>query len=335
MSETAAQNLIEAQLALENLEAQIGQSNFRREVAQTRELLESLKLGGEGSEMSLKLKAIQDRHHDLHAGQSGQLRAEIEQELEGIKTQLNPSEPAPWAEAQTRFQEIYQALEKMHLRLEKERFQLNRADSDACWTLLKSLRSELRQRRQELQGQLTGEVQTILDQATDNVRNTQHLGQARETFKALQQQFHQLPLRRDQRQAGRDHFDLLWKELQERSQQFRAERQQRQQDGMRRMEEALQNVESFLQRKEPELQVLEERFAAAHWHEVEPIEKQLNRDRRAVEDAKRRQRELLSKLGRNKPAAAAPSAETAAEPAGTEAPSSEVPEQENPASDNA
>lgn len=300
MNETlTAQNLIEAELALDSLKERVGQSDFRRERQKTEALLKQLKLEPEALNRYLeKLEGLQSEQFAQFQDSSAQVRAELEAHLAEMPPllEISPDALSQWEQAQEQLQKAQDQLETIRQHLDFQGRQMLKSDLDACWEQFKDYRKQLRQLRNGLFQQVDSTAQQLLQEAETAVNEEPQLRLARETFQTCQKQVNQLPLRREQRQQYHQRFDGLWKQLQQRSQQHRAERQQRQAEGLKRLEEALQRVESFIQRVEPELELQEQQLQEAHWHEAGSLEKQVQRNRDALEDAQRRRREIQAKL---------------------------------------
>lgn len=300
MNETlSAQNLIEAELALERLKELVGQSDFRRERQKTEALLKQLKLEPEALSSYLeKLEGVQSEQFAQFQESSAEVRAELETHLAEMPPllALAPDALSNWEQAQQQLNDARDKLDTVRQHLDFQGRKMLKSDLDACWEQFKDYRKQLRHLRNGLFQQVDGTAQQLLSEAESAVNEESQLSLAREAFQSCQKQINQLPLRREQRQHYHQHFDGLWKQLQQRSQQHRAERQQRQAEGLKRLEEALQRVESFIQRVEPELNLQEQQLQEAHWHEAGSLEKQVQRNRDALEDAQRRRREIQAKL---------------------------------------
>lgn len=295
MNSSQEQNRQEALLALEQLNEQVGQKGFNYHQHRLQDLLKSLKLAGpELEEIQAELEALKTRHRSWQSEQSQAVRATVSEKLAAARALMAPGEEG-FEGRQTRFQQAYDALEEIHHLLEFERQNLTREDRDACWDELKALRGELRGARSEASSQIETQAESYFAEAREAVEN-RRFREAKDIFQALQREVNQLPLRRDQRAQWRERFNQLWEQLQAKGKEQRAAAQARNVDGVRKLEEALQKVEVFISRKEEDLKGAEARMEGAHWHEVDPIEKQVQRDRDALEDAKRRQGELKAKL---------------------------------------
>ncbi|HEY9840814.1 MAG TPA: hypothetical protein V6D23_10190 [Candidatus Obscuribacterales bacterium] len=294
MNPSQEQNRQEALLALEQLSEQVGLKGFNHHLQRVQELLKSMKLvEPELGEIQAKLDEMQTRHRSWQSGQSQALRNTVEEKIAAAKA-LYAGE-AGGTEQQTGFQQAYDALEEVHHLLEFERQNLTREDRDDCWNLLKTTRKELRDARNQVADQIEAQAETWYLEAKEAVEN-RRFREAKDIFQALQRDVNQLPLRRDQRSQYREKFNGLWELLQVAGKAQREASQQRQVEGRRKLEEALSKVESFIARKEQDLKAAEARMGDAHWHEVDPIEKQVQRDKDALEDARRRQTELKAKL---------------------------------------
>ncbi len=295
MNPSHEQNRIEALLALEQLEEQAGQKGFGYHLNRFQELLRSLKLPeSELEDINARLAAVQSTHRTGQSERSQVVRAGVDEKLSAARA-LFASAEGTFQERQTRFQQSYDALEEIHQLLEFERQNLTREDRDASWDALKASRNELRSLRGEAAGQIESEAEALFAEAKQAVEN-RRFREAKEAFQALQREVNQLPLRRDQRTQWRDRFNQLWEQLQANGKAQREAAQQRNADGQKRLEEALQRVETFIHRKEEDLKTAEARMQDAHWHEVDPIEKQVSRDKDALEDARRRQADLKAKI---------------------------------------
>lgn len=292
------QNTLELQIALENLETLVGGPGFSRELQNVEGLIKHMRLPAEQAAPLLeRLEILRNQQQAQRNEASSSLRGEIEERLNSI---LIPSvEDVQSAEdykaLQSQLQKAWQALEDSRLWLEMESRRLNRIDRDACWQILKSLRSRQYEARQTLQNHLIERAELLVRKAAEVIENTS-LREAREGFKTIQQELGAMPLKPAERQRFRSEFDKLWNRLQERSKAHREERQQRQEDGIRRLEEALSKVETFIERKELEIQVQEQRLEKSDWHEQDQIERRLKQDKEALEDARRRRSELQVKL---------------------------------------
>lgn len=289
MNPSQEQNRQEALLALEQLSEGVGQRGFHHHQQRFQELLKSLKLAGpELEEIQARLEELKSKHHSWQSEQSGVVKRQAEEKLAAARELFKTFQ----------FQQAYDALEEIHHLLEFERQSLTREDRDACWDALKAARKELREARSHAAEQVETQAQAWFDEAKQAIE-TRRFREAKDAFQALQREVNQLPLRRDQRQQWREKFNELWEQLQASGKTQREAAQQRQVEGRRKLEEALSKVESFINRKEQDLKAAEARMGEAHWHEVDPIEKQVKRDRDALEDARRRQRELKAKLEDN------------------------------------
>lgn len=298
MNPSQEQNRQEALLALEQLSELVGQRGFHHHLTRIQELLKSLKLvEPELGEINAQLEALRNRHHSWLSEQSSAMRQQVEEKLAAARALFAPG--GKWEEQQANFQKAYDGLEELHHLLEFERQSLTREDRDACWDALKAARKDLRETRNQASDQIEAQAEVWYQEAKHAVE-TFRFREAKDTFQALQRDVNQLPLRREHRQQWRDKFNTLWEQLQANGKAQREAAQQRQVDGRRKLEEALLKVESFIARKEQDLQVSEARMSDAHWHEVDPIEKQVQRDKHALEDARRRQSELKAKLEDNR-----------------------------------
>lgn len=301
MNPSHEQNRIEALLALEQLEEQAGQKGFGYHLNRFQELLKSLKMSeSELEEINARLSAVQGSHRSGQTERSQIVRKTAEDKLAAARALFAPAEGSEagegtFQERQTRFQQAYDALEEIHQLLEFERQNLTREDRDTCWDALKASRNELRALRGEAAGQIEAQAEALFAEAKLAVEG-RRFREAKEAFQALQRDVNQLPLRRDQRTQWRDRFNGLWEQLQASGKTQREAAQLRNADGQKRLEEALQRVETFITRKEEDLKTAEARMQDAHWHEVDPIEKQVARDKDALEDARRRQADLKAKI---------------------------------------
>lgn len=316
MNSSQEQNRQEALLALEQLSDLVGQRGFHHQQQRFQELLKSLKLAGpELEDVQQQFNEVTGRHNAQLSEQSTQLRQQVEEKIAAARALFTGD--IDWEHQQSNGQRAYDLLEEVHQQLETARYQLTREDRDACWDTLKATRKALRDARQQASAQVEEQAQVWYDEALQAVEGLR-FREAKDAFQTLQRYVNQLPLRREQRQQWREKFNQLWEQLQAKGREQREAAQQRQADGKRRLEEALSKVEAFISRKEQDVQSAEARMSEAHWHEVDPIEKQLARDKAALIDARRRQTELSAKLddSRNRKVKGQPAAETAqAEPA--------------------
>lgn len=311
MNPSQEQNRQEALLALEQLSELVGQRGFHHHQQRFQELMKSLKLvDPELSEIKGQFEELQAKHNGWLSEQSSTLRQQVEEKIEAAKALFSGN--SDWENQQANFQQAYDSLEEVHQQLEAERFSLTREDRDASWDALKATRKSLRDIRQQAAGQVEEQAQAWFEEAKQAVENLR-FREAKDTFQALQRNVNQLPLRRDHRQQWREKFNTLWEQLQANGKVQREAAQQRQADGRRKLEEALGKVESFIARKEQDIQSAEARMGDAHWHEVDPIEKQLHRDKDALADARRRHAELTAKLDdpRNRRGKAQPASDQA------------------------
>ncbi|PKL75437.1 MAG: hypothetical protein CVV27_15395 [Candidatus Melainabacteria bacterium HGW-Melainabacteria-1] len=292
MNPSTEQNRQEALLALEQLAEHVGQKGFHFHQQRIQDLLKTLKLNGPDLEdVQNQFEAIKTQHQSGQSEQSQVVRADVEAKLAAARALFEPQDPSQPAN----FQQAYDALEEIHLLLEFERHRLTRSDRDNCWDALKATRNDLRTARGQAATQLDAKAERCFAEARQAVENNRYR-EAKETFQALQREVNQLPLRRDQRAQWRERFNQLWEQLQTQGKAQRETAQQRNLDGQRKLTEALLRVESFIARKEEDLKASEARMDGAHWHEVDPIEKQVKRDKDALEDARRRQAELKAKI---------------------------------------
>lgn len=294
MNSAFDQNHIEALLALEQLETQIGQKGFRHELQRLNELLKSMKLSSEEQkEFQERLNALQERQNSWQSEQSRGLLESVQQKLDQARALMQPVEP--FETQQAHFQQAYDVLESLHHLLEFERFNLTRQDRDASWEQLKACRYSLREARNAASAQVASHAEMLFAQAQKAVES-QRFREAKESFQALQKEVNQLPLQREARAKFRERFNTLWEQLQAQGKQQREAAQQRRAEGLRKLEDALHRVESFIVRKEQEIKQQEQRAQEAHWNEVDPLEKQLAKDKEALEDSRRRQSELKAKI---------------------------------------
>ncbi|PIQ25642.1 hypothetical protein COW36_21610 [bacterium (Candidatus Blackallbacteria) CG17_big_fil_post_rev_8_21_14_2_50_48_46] len=292
------QNTLELQIALENLESLVGGPGFSRELQNVEGLMKHMRLPAEQSApLQARLDALRSQQQAQRNEASQILRTEIEERLNNVVVPSNEEVMAAtdFKALQSILQKAWQALEDSRLWLEMEGRRLSRMDRDACWQTLKTLRSQQYEARQSLQGRLLERANILVSEAAEVIENTS-LREAREGFKAIQQELGGMPLKPVDRQRFRGEFDKLWNRLQERSKAHREERQQRQEEGIQRLEEALRKVEAFIERKEPEVQAQQERLEQTDWHEQDQIERRMGQDKEALEDARRRQGELQAKL---------------------------------------
>lgn len=294
MNTTFDQNHIEALLGLEQLEQHIGQKDFRFQQQRIQELIKNMKLGSdEQADLQARLSAVQERQKSYQSEQSQGVLQAVDAKLNQAKALIETE--ASFEDQQKNYGQAYNLLEEVHHTLEFEKYSLTRQDRDNCWTELKATRNTLRKARQQATSDLSGRLETLYAQAQEAI-DTQRYREAKESFQALQREANQLPLRREQRQQVQEKFNSLWEQLQIKGKTQREAAQQRRADGIRKLEDALHRVESFILHKEQDIKHQEERSQAAHWNEVDPIERQLQKDRAALDDAKRRQSELTAKL---------------------------------------
>lgn len=297
MNTTFDQNHIEAILGLEQLEEHIGQKDFRFQQQRIQELIKNMKLGSaEQADLQARLTAVQERQKSYQSDQSQGVLQALDAKLNQAKELMGTGEvEISFEDQQKNYSLAYNLLEEVHQTLELEKYSLTRQDRDNCWTELKAIRNTLRKARQQATADLSGRLDALYIQAQEAI-DTQRYREAKESFQALQREANHLPLRREQRQQVQERFNSLWEQLQVKGKSQREAAQQRRADGIRKLEDALHRVESFILHKEQDIKHQEERSQAAHWNEVDPIERQLQKDRAALDDAKRRQSELNAKL---------------------------------------
>lgn len=316
---TVSQNYQEALLLLEQLESQVQSHGFQRELSRSEELVKTLTLDPqEQIQLAAHIEGLKAKQESWKQEHSQALKQELEAAFSQIESAVQVPEQAIseiWESACQQLDGARNDLEKLQNKLKAEGRSLAKVDQDACWQRFKDLRKTQKKNRQNLSSALIQEAEALLIEAEAIVKDEPSLRLARENFQTRQQRVNKMPLWREQRQHFHQRFNTLWNELQVRSKGLREERQQRQEDGLHKLAEALERAQVWFKRKEEEFNANQDRYAQAHWHEVDPIEKQLERSRKDLAQAKRQTRELESKIAdarkRMKPAkAAAPSAET-------------------------
>lgn len=312
------QNYQEGLLALEQLEEKAESPGFEKEVRRLEYLLKNLKLT-EAAQESLSAR-LEKTKHTLQARRQ-QASAEVKAEVDAALEQLAALVVVPegyigevWDTASKRFDEAKVQLEAAQELLKSKGRSLIREEQDAAWQTFKSLRKTYKKVRRQISDDLIQEAEKLYAQAEAAVNKSSGLKDARNAFKDMQTAVNALPLWRQQRQVFRKKFNALWQTLQEKNKVSQGERQQRQTDGLQRLEEALERVNLLVAQKTESLDLQEQRLNDAHWSEVDPIERQFNRDERDLKSALRRQKELLAKVADARARLPKASAEPATEP---------------------
>ncbi len=294
------QNYQEGLLALEQLEAKVEAPGFDKEVRRTEYFFKNLKLEDEKQqELMTRLEEVKAVLLAKRAEATAETKLKVDQALDALADLLVVPEGYIgdiFEASRQRFDEAKTRLETTQELLKTEGRSLVRPDQDAAWQRFKDLRKTYKKVRRQTSDALIKEAETLFNQAKEAVENTSSLREAREQFKSLQRAVNELPLWRQQRQVFRKRFNELWQTLQDRSKAFRSERQQRQSDGLQRLEEALERVNQLVKQKTEAVEFQEERLNQAHWSEVDPIERQFNREERDLKSALRRQKELTAKI---------------------------------------
>lgn len=297
---TVSQNYQEALLLLEQLESQVESHGFRRELSRSEELVKTLTLDPEEQvQLSAHIEGLKAKQESWKAEHSQALKQELETAFAQIEAALVVPEQAIseiWESACQQLDGARKDLETLQNKLKSEGRNLTKADQDLCWQQFKSLRKTQKKNRQNLSSALVTEAESHLREAETIVKSEPSLRLARENFQVKQRLVNQMPLWREQRQRFHKHFNALWNELQARSKSLREDRQQRQEDGLQKLEEALEQSQQWLARKEEDFNTNQDRYTQAHWHEVDPIEKQLERSRKDLAQAQRKVRELEYKI---------------------------------------
>ncbi len=298
---TVSQNYQEAQLLLETLETQVKSHGFQRELSRSEELFNKLSLDEqEKATLATEIEGLKAQQDSWKAENSLVLKQELESAFSVIESALEVPEQTTiseiWDNARQQLDGARQQLESIQSKLKSEGRNLAKADQDACWQRFKDLRKIQKKNRQNISSALINEAEAHLTEAEAIVKDEPSLRLARENFQVKQRLVNQMPLWREQRQRFHKRFNDLWNELQARSKSLREDRQQRQEEGLQQLEEALARVQQEFTRKEEEFKLAEDRYNQAHWHEVDPIEKQLGRNRKDLEQTRRKKRELEYKI---------------------------------------
>ena len=297
---TVSQNFQEAQLVIEQLTSQVQSHGFRRELGRSEELLKNMTLDDPEKEaLAAQIEGLKTQQESWKAENSQVLKQEFETALAEIEKSIVVPEQTIseiWDSARQQLEGARKQLESLQEKLKAEGRNLTKADQDACWQRYKDLRKTQKKNRNNLSSALISEAEGYLSEAEAIVKNEDSLKLAREQFQVKQKQVNQMPLWREQRQRFHQRFNALWTELQARSKSLREDRQQRQEEGLQKLEEALEYTKKLVARKEEDNKVNEDRYNQARWHEVDPIEKHLQRSRKELDQALRKQRELEYKL---------------------------------------
>ena len=294
------QNYQEGLLALEQLEEKAESPGFDKEARRLEDLLKNLKLTEAAQE---NLKARLEKTKNILQERRKEASAEVKAEVDQALTLLSSLVIVPegyigdvWDAASQRFDEAKIQLEAVQELLKSKGRALIREDQDEAWQNFKGLRKTYKKVRREISDDLIQEAEKLYAQAEATVSKSNALKDVRNTFKDMQTAVNALPLWRQQRQVFRKKFNALWQDLQERDKASQGERQQRQTEGLQRLEEALDRVNLLVTQKTEALDLQEKRLNEAHWSEVDPIERQFNRDERDLKSALRRQKELVAKV---------------------------------------
>lgn len=316
------QNYQEGLLALEQLEEKAESPGFEKEVRRLEYLLKNLKLTEAAQEsLSARLEKTKSTLLESRQKASAEVKAEVDNALEQLAALVVIPEGyigEVWEAASKRFDEAKVQLEATQEILKSKGRALIREEQDAAWQTFKALRKTYKKVRRQISDDLIQEAEKLYAQAEAAVSKSNALKDARNTFKDMQTAVNALPLWRQQRQVFRKKFNALWQQLQEKNKASQGERQQRQTDGLQRLEEALERVNLLVAQKTESLDLQEQRLNDAHWSEVDPIERQFNRDERDLKSALRRQKELLAKVADARARLPRVSAEPAAASSGSE-----------------
>jgi hypothetical protein len=294
------QNYQEGLLALEQLEEKAESPGFEKEVRRLEHLLKNLKLT-EAAQQSLseRLEKTKSSLQERRQEASAEVKTEVDTALAELASLVVIPEGyigEVWDTASKRFDEAKVKLEAAQELLKSKGRSLIREDQDEAWQTFKNLRKTYKKVRRQISDDLIQEAEKLYAQAEAAVGKSNALKDVRNTFKDMQTAVNALPLWRQQRQVFRKKFNALWQDLQDKDKASQGERQQRQTDGLQRLEEALERVNVLVAQKNEALDLQEKRLNEAHWSEVDPIERQFNRDERDLKSALRRQKELVAKV---------------------------------------
>lgn len=294
------QNYQEGLLALEQLEEKAESPGFDKEVRRLEYLLKNLKLTEAAQEsLSARLEKTKNILQERRQEASAEVKSEVDKALALLSSLVTVPEGYigdVWDAASQRFDEAKVQLEATQELLKSKGRALIREEQDEAWQNFKALRKTYKKVRRQISDDLIQEAEKLYAQAEATVSKSNALKDVRNTFKEMQTAVNALPLWRQQRQVFRKKFNALWQDLQERNKVSQGERQQRQTDGLQRLEEALDRVNLLVTQKTESLDLQEQRLNDAHWSEVDPIERQFNRDERDLKSALRRQKELVEKV---------------------------------------
>ncbi len=294
------QNYQESLLALEQLEEKAESPGFEKEVRRLEHLLKELKLTDAAQEsLNARLEKTKSSLQERRRQASAEVKAEVDTTLEQLAALVVIPEGyigEVWDAASKRFDEAKLKLEATQELLKSKGRSLIREDQDEAWQTFKSIRKTYKKVRRQISDDLIQEAEKLYAEAEAAVSKSKALKDVRNTFKDMQTAVNALPLWRQQRQVFRKKFNALWQDLQEKDKTSQGERQQRQTDGLQRLEEALDRVNLLVKQKTESLDLQEIRLNEAHWSEVDPIERQFNRDERDLKSALRRQKELVAKV---------------------------------------
>lgn len=295
MSQASEQNLLELQIAIEQLQESVNSPGFGEKLAQTEELFRLLALPEDAKAlMQEQLQQLRQFHSQGRHDASAKLRQEVEQRLTAINT-APIADNLDWPARQSQLDQAKQILEDTRYWLEMEGRRLIASDRDACWHLLKARQQEIRDIRTQFHTEALAVAEQFLLQARQAVQNGPWRD-VRETFKQCQLSIKQLPLRGREREQFRQHFDQLWQELQTRSQEHRQAAKQRQEEGLKKLEEALSKVAQFIKRKEQELETQQRQMEQADWFDYDRLKDSVAKGEEALVDARRRQTEIQEKI---------------------------------------
>ena len=294
------QNLQEAEIAVEQLKEYLGQNFFQQQCLRTEALIKELKLTPEHrASIQKKLEQLIGEQASIFVKISSDISQEVLETLTVARIKLNQSDdsqPDRSESAVSIFRDVDQTLELALTQLEMERNRLTLEHQEACWRLLKSIRSDLKNKHHKRSLLQQESAEQLYHQAETAIQEEPLIRNARETFTACQYKLKALDLSPDQRRVFHSRFNQLWELLQERSLKQRNERQKRQEEGLQRLKEALRRVQSIIMTRESDLKTQRERLENTHWHEMDTLEKQISRNEHELKDANRRQEELLLKI---------------------------------------